>query len=175
MLLTLQTVPQEKPAVLKFLMQHDTGAKDGKGARKLTADEQQALLKEFKGLAACKEAVAKDGLFTLTLAPGMSLKLSELRAAGKKAPVAEGFNQILLNTLKLEGRVTLALAVEKNRDKVKAVLKGGAVEAVEESLDGWTCTIKGPGIDAPGLVKRVCAGCGLDYRLFEILKDITWH
>jgi hypothetical protein len=166
---------QEKPPALKFAMQHDTGAKDGRGARKLKPDEEQALAREFRALPAFKEVAVKDGQFTLTPAPGSSLRLSELRGAGKKAPVAEGFHQIVLNTLRLEGKVTLHLQVEKNREKVRAALKGGRVEAVEEAPDGWTCTIKAPGVDIPGLIKAVCQACGLEYRLFDVLKDVTWH
>ena len=164
-LLALVLLTQDKPLPLKFMMQHDTGAKDGRGARKLTADEEQALAKEFRAMPGMKEVAVKDGHFTLT--PGTSIKLSELRAAGKKAPVAEGFNQIVLNTLKLEGKVTVALEVAKNRDKIKDALKA------EEGPDGWT--FKATGVDVPSLVKQVCAKCGVEYRLFDVLKDITWQ
>jgi len=173
--LALLAAQEKAPPVLKFAMQHDTGAKDGRGARKLKPDEEQALAKEFRALPAFKEVAVKDGLFTLPPAPGAFLKLSELRGAGKKAPVEEGFNQIVLNTLKLEGRVTLHLQVEKNREKVRPALKNGRVEAVEEAPDGWTCTIKAPGADLPSLVKAVCQACGVEYRLFDVLKDVTWH
>jgi hypothetical protein len=164
-LLALLLVVQDAPKPLKFMMQHDTGAKDGRGARKLTADEEQALAKEFRAMPGMKDVAVKDGVFTLT--PGTSVRLSELRAAGKKAPVQEGFNQILLNTLKLEGQVTLALEVAKNRDKIKDALKA------EEGPEGWTFNAKGS--DIPTLVKRVCAACGVDYKLFQVLKDVTWH
>lgn len=165
---------QEKPIVVRFAMQHDTGAKDGRGARKLKPDEEQSLAKEFRKVAACKEVAVKDGRFSLTLHPGKPLKLTELKAAGKQAPVEEGFNQIIFNTLLLEGRVILHLNVDQNRDKVKDALKGGKVEAVEEAPDGWTCTIQAPGVDPLTLVKRVCQKCGIEYRVFDILKDVTW-
>ena len=163
-LLALLLLPQDKPLPIKFMMQHDTGAKDGRGARKLTPDEEQALAKEFRAMPGMKDVAVKDGIFTLT--PGTSVKLSELRAAGKKAPVQEGFHQILLNTLKLDGKVTLALEVAKNRDKLKDILKA------EEGPDGWT--FKGTGGDIPSVVKSVCAKCGVEYKLFEVLKDVTW-
>ncbi len=165
---------QEKPLVIRFGMQHDTGAKDGRGARKLKPEEEQALAQEFRAIPACKELAVKDGLFSLTLRPGTSLKVTELKTAGKKAPVEEGFNQIVFNTLRLEGKVALHLNVEKNRDHVKAALQGGKVEAVEETPDGWICTIQAPGVDPLTLVKRVCQKCGIEYRVFDILKDITW-
>ncbi|HEX7900086.1 MAG TPA: hypothetical protein VF950_20125 [Planctomycetota bacterium] len=163
-LLVLLPLLQDRPLPIKFLMQHDTGAKDGRGARKLTPDEEQALAKEFRAMPGMKDVAVKDGVFTLT--PGTSIKLSELRAAGKKAPVQEGFHQIVLNTLKLEGQVTVALEVAKNRDKLKDILKA------EEGPGGWT--FKASGQDVPTLVKTVCAKCGVDYKLFEVLKDITW-
>jgi hypothetical protein len=165
LLLAFLLLAQDAPKPLKFAMQHDTGAKDGRGARKLTPDEEQALAKEFRAMPGMKDVAVKDGVFTLT--PGTSIKLSELRAAGKKAPVREGFNQILLNTLKLEGKVTLALDVAKNRDKLKDLLKA------EEGPDGFT--FKGTGADLPSVIKSVCARCGVDYKLFEVLKDVTWH
>lgn len=165
LLALLLQATQEQAKPLKFMMQHDTGAKDGRGARKLMPDEEQALAKEFRAMPGMKEVVVKDGVFTLT--PGGPVKLSELRAAGKRAPVQEGFNQIVLNTLKLEGRVTLALDVSKNRDKLKDILKA------EEGPDGWT--FKASGADLPSVVKNVCAKCGVDYKLFEVLKDVTWH
>ena len=164
LLALLPLLQDTTPKPLKFMMQHDTGAKDGRGARKLTPDEEQALAKEFRAMPGMKEVAVKDGVFTLT--PGASVKLSELRAAGKKAPVQEGFHQILLNTLKLEGRITLALEVAKNRDKLKDILKA------EEGPDGWT--FKGTGSDIPSVVKSICAKCGVDYKLFEVLKDVTW-
>jgi len=174
LVLALMT-PQEKDAKLRFLMQHDTGAKDGVGARKLKPEEERALEKEFAGLAAVQSAVLKDSVATLTLKPGASVKLSELRGAGKKAAVDEGFNQIVFNSLKLEGSVTLHLNVEKNRDRVAKALKGGKITDVDETPDGWRCLIKAPGADVLSLIKVVAAKCEMEYRVFEILKDITWH
>jgi hypothetical protein len=164
LLLALALSSQDRPLPIKFMMQHDTGAKDGLGARKLTPAEEQALAKEFRAMPSMKDVAVKDGVFTLT--PGGPVKLSDLRAAGKRAPVQEGFNQIVLNTLKLEGKVTVALDVAKNRDKLKDILKA------EEGPDGWT--FKATGVDVPTLVKQVCAKCGVEYRLFDVLKDITW-
>jgi hypothetical protein len=165
LLLALVLSTQDKPLPIKFMMQHDTGAKDGLGARKLTPAEEQALAKEFRAMPSMKEVAVKDGIFTLT--PGGPVKLSELRAAGKRAPVQEGFNQIVLNTLKLEGRITVALEVAKNKEKIKDALKA------EEGPDGWT--FKASGQDVPTLVKTICAKCGVEYKLFEVLKDITWQ
>lgn len=175
LLALLVLAPQEKDARLRFLMQHDTGAKDGVGARKLKPEEERALEKEFKALPAVKDAVLKDSVATLTLKPDSSVKLSELRGAGKKAPVEEGFNQIVFNSLKLEGSVTLHLNVAQNREKVKDALKGGKVTDVTETADGWRCLIKAPGADVLALIKAVAAKCGVEYKVFEILKDITWH
>lgn len=152
---------------LRFAMQHDTGAKDGRGARKLSPDEELALAREFRSMPAVGDVAVKNGIFALTLKPASSVKLSELRAAGKRVPVQEGFHQIVLNTLKLEGKVTLALELARNREKLKDILKA------EEGPGGWT--FQGTGVDLPSLVKSVCAKCGVEYRLFEVLKDVTWH
>ena len=85
-----------------------------------------------------------------------------------------GFNQVVFNTLKLEGRVTLTLQIEKNRDKVKDALKAAGAAEVTEREGTWECLFKTPE-DTIGLIKGICAKCGLEYRIFEILKDITWR
>jgi hypothetical protein len=156
-------------------MQHDTGAKDGRGARKLESAEEQALLKEFRALPGVKDASAKEGAFSLILAEGATLKLSELRAATKRVPVAEGFNQILLNTLRLEGKTALWLEPGRGRERLKDALKAArAAEASEEPDGSWACRFPASGPDLVALVKTVCARCGADYRLFEVLRDAAW-
>jgi hypothetical protein len=166
---------QEKETRIRFALQHDTGAKDGIGARKLNPEEDRAFEKELRALPAVKEATVKASAATVVLNPGATLKFTEIKAAGKKVPTPDGgFNQVVFNTLKLEGRVTLALQVEKNREKVKDAIKGAGAVEVAEGADGWDCVFKTPE-DTIGLVKAICAKCGLEYRIFEILKDITWH
>ena len=172
---SLLLLVQEKETKIRFGLQHDTGAKDGIGARKLNPEEERAFEKELRVLPACKEAVVKGSAATVTLNPGSTLKFTEIKAAGKRVPTPDGgFNQVIFNTLKLEGRVTLTLNVEKNREKVKDALKAAGAAEVTEEGDGWTCVFKTPE-DTIGLVKTISAKCGIEYRIFEILKDITWH
>jgi len=167
---------QEKDTKIRFALQHDTGAKDGVGARKLNAEEERGFEKELRALPAVKEVFVKSSVATVTLQPGSTLKFTEIKAAGKRVPTPQGgFNQVVFNSLKLEGRVTLTLQVEKNREKVKDALKTGPVREVSETADGWECRIAAPGADVIGLVKNVCAKCGVEYRIFDILKDIAWH
>jgi hypothetical protein len=171
----LLLVAQEKETKIRFALQHDTGAKDGIGARKLNPEEDRAFEKELKALAAVKEATVKGSAATVVLNPGATLKFTEIKAAGKKVPTPDGgFNQVVFNTLKLEGRVTLTLQIEKNREKVKDALKAAGAAEVTEGEGTWECLFKTPE-DTIGLIKTICARCGLEYRIFEILKDITWH
>ncbi len=175
LLALLVLVSQEKETKIRFALQHDTGAKDGVGARKLNAEEERAFEKELRALAAVKEATVKASVATVVLNPGAALRFTEIKAAGKRVPTPDGgFNQVVFNALKLEGRVTLTLQVEKNRERVKEALKGAGAAEVTEGPDGWTCLFRTPK-DTIALVKAICAKCGLEYRIFEVLKDIAWN
>ncbi|HXX92266.1 MAG TPA: hypothetical protein VEN81_01450, partial [Planctomycetota bacterium] len=75
--------------------------------------------------------------------------------------------------IKLEGHVSLNLHVEKNPDKVKDALKEIGFKDVVENGNDFEGTFKSP-IDVVTIIKKVCLKTGAEYKIFEILKDVTW-
>ena len=48
------------------------------------------------------------------------------------------------------------------------------IREVAESGDDYDATIKTP-VDIVTVVKKVCAKTGAEYKIFEVLKEVTWH
>jgi len=164
---------QEKPVRLRFDVQHMPATPDGK-PRPLEPKEIRAFEAEVKGLPGVKEATCSESSVTITVDPDGRLRLSDLRAAGKKTLGTEaGKPVIVFNTVKLEGRVSITLHVEKNPEKVKEALKGFG-EALAESGETHDLKVKSP-VPVLTVVKAVAARCGVEYKVFDILKDIVWH
>ena len=163
---------------LRLVVQLDTGAKDGIGTRKLTPEEGGAFAKSLETLDAIKSAYWKNPVMDVELVPGKSLKFTDLKRAGKSAALPNGGHlQVVFNSLKLQGTVTLALNVEKNQDKVAAALKSaGKTREVSETPDGYRFTIRrGSSVSILSLIKAVARKTGVKYQVFQILKNITWH
>lgn len=173
MWLLLALVSQEAPQKLKFQVEHLNV--DAKQAVPLKPEEAKAFAEELKKLAGVKDAACTESVATITLSGEGPLKLSDLRAAGKKTLTYDGGKPVIVfNTLRLEGRVTLTLKVDKNPEKVKDALKDLGWKDVKESDGAWEGTVKSP-IDAVSVVRKICAKTGTEYKIFEILKDIAWH
>ena len=104
------------------------------------ADDRKSL----ETLDTIKSAYWKNPVMTVELAPGKSLKFTDIKRAGKSAALPDGGHlQVVFNSLKLQGTVTLSLQVEKNRDKVAAALKSaGKTREVTETEDGYRFTIR---------------------------------
>jgi len=169
-LLALQDAPPQK---LKFQVEHLKI--DAKQTAPLKPEEAKAFAEELKQLAGVKDATCTESLATITMSGEGPLKMSELRAAGKKTLTYDGGKPVIVfNTIKLEGHVTLTLHVEKNPDKVKDALKEMGWKDVKEADGTWEGVVKTP-VDVVTVVKKVCAKTGAEYKIFEILKDITWH
>ncbi len=164
---------QDKPVKVRFDVQHMPTDPSGK-PRPLEPKEIRAFEAELKELPGVQEAACTQVAVTLTLRPEGQLRLSELRGAGKKTLGTEtGKPVIIFNSIKLEGRVSITLHVEKNPDKVKDALKGFG-EVLSES--GETCEVKlKSAVPVLTLVKAVAAKTGVEYKVFDILKDIVWH
>lgn len=168
----------DDPVKLRLVVQLDTGAKDGIGTRKLTPEEGGAFAKSLETLEAIKSATWKNPVMTVELAPGSSLKFTDIKRAGKSAALPNGGHlQVVFNSLKLQGTVTLSLSVEKNQDKVAAALKSaGKTREVAETSAGYRFTIRrGSSVPIIPLIKSVARKTGVEYRIFRILRNITWH
>jgi hypothetical protein len=165
---------QDAPRKLTFQVEHFTGAATPAG-NKLKPDEIRAFEKELGALPGVKEVRCTESTATLTLNPDATLKLSEIRAAGKKVLTYDGGKPVIVfNTIKLQGRVTLTLHLDKNQDKVKDALKSLGFQDLTESGDDFDGRAKSA-VDVVTVVKKVCQATGAEYKIFEILKDITWH
>ena len=173
LLLLLVPLAQDPPArKLKFQVEHLN--LETKKVAPLKPDEAKSFAAELKELAGVQDAACTESTATLTLKPEGTLKLTELRATGKKTLSYDGGKPVIVfNTIKLEGRVTLTLHVEKNPDKVKDALKELGWKDVTEAEGVWGGTVKSP-IDVVSLVKKIFAKTGAEYKIFEILKDIAW-
>jgi len=169
-MLVLQDPPPQK---LKFTVEHLN--LDTKKTAPLKSDEAKAFEKELKELPAVADATCTETTATITLKPDGTLKLSELRGTGKKTLTYDGGKPVIVfNTIKLEGKVTLTLKVDKNKEKVKDALKDLGFKDISENGDDYDATIKSP-VDLVTVVKKVCAKTGADYKIFEILKEIVWR
>ncbi len=164
---------QESPQKLKFQVEHLN--LETKKAAPLKGDEAKTFAAELKELAAVQDATCTETTATITLKPDAKLRWTELKAAGKKALSYDGGKPVIVfNTLKLEGRVTVTLHVEKNADKVADALKGLGFQDVTVSGEDYDARVKSP-VDAVTLVKAVAKKTGVEYKVFEILKDVVWH
>ncbi len=173
LLAALLAAPQEKPVRLKFDVQHMPATPEGK-PRPLKSVEVRDFEAELMSLPACQEAACTESSASLTLKPGATLKLSELRAAGKKTLGTDaGKPVIVFNTIKLEGHVALTLHVEKNPEKVREALKAFPLELLSESGETFECRFKSA-VPVLSVVKAAAAKAGVEYKVFEILKDVAW-
>ena len=163
---------QEAPQKLKFQVEHFN--LETKKAAPLKAEEAKSFAAELKELPQVQDATCTESIATVTLKPGASLRWTEMKAVGKKTLSYDGGKPVIVfNTIKLEGHVTLNLHVEKNPDKVKDALKELGFKDVTENGNDYDGTIKTP-VDVVTIVKKVCAKTGAEYKIFEVLKDITW-
>jgi hypothetical protein len=164
---------QEKPQTLKFQVEHMN--LETKKAAPLKADEAKSFAAELKEMAAVQDASCTESTATVTLKPEAKLRWTELKAAGKKTLSYDGGKPVIVfNTLKLEGHVTVTLHVEKNADKVAEALKGLGFQDVSASGDDYDARVKTP-VDIVTLVKAVAKKTGVEYKVFEIFKDVVWH
>jgi hypothetical protein len=165
-------VPQDAPQKLKFIVEHLN--LETKKALPLKPDEAKSFAAELKELAAVQDATCTETTATVTLKPGASLKWTELKATGKKTLSYDGGKPVIvLNTLKLDGHVTVTLHVEKNADKVDEALKGLGWQEVTATGDDYDGKVKTP-VDIVTVLKSVAKKTGNDYKL-EIFKDAVWH
>jgi hypothetical protein len=163
---------EDAPQKLKFSVEH-LNLQTFKAAP-LKADEAKSFAAELKELDAVQEAGCTETTGTLTLKPGATLKWTEIKATGKKTLSYDGGKPVIvLNTLKLEGSVTVTLHVEKNADKVADALKGLGFKDVTVDGDNYSGVVKTP-VDIVTLLKGVAKKTGNDYKL-EIFKDAAWH
>ena len=168
-LLCLQEIPQK----LKFQVEHFN--LETKKAVPLKAEEAKSFAAELKEMAAVQDATCTETTATMTLKPEAKLRWTELKAAGKKTLSYDGGKPVIVfNTLKLEGHVTVTLHVEKNADKVAEALKGLGFQDVTANGDDYDAKVKTP-VDVVTLVKAVARKTGVEYKVFEIFKDVVWH
>jgi hypothetical protein len=164
---------REEPLKIKFQVEHFNV--ETRKSAPLKPDEAASFAAGLRELAAVQDAACTENTATVTLKPGATLRLSELRSAGKKALSYDGGKPVIVfNTVKAEGKVTLTLHVEKNRDKVKEALREAGFKDVTESGENYDGTARMP-VDVVTVVKKVAAKTGVEYRLFDILKDVAWH
>src|SRR5438552_3630678 len=164
-LLVALLASQDAPQKLKFQVEHFN--LDTKKAAPLKADEAKSFAGELKEMAAVQDATCTETTATVTLKPDAALRWTELKAAGKKTLSYDGGKPVIvLNTLKLEGHVTVTLHVEKNADKVAEALKGLGFQDVTANGDEYDCKVKSP-VDVATTVKAVAKKAGVDYKLFE--------
>ena len=169
----LVLIPQEQPQKLKFLVEH-LNLQTMKAAP-LKAEEAKSFAAELKELPAVADATCTESVATVTLKPGASLRWTDMKAVGKKTLTYDGGKPVIVfNTLKLEGHVTVTLRVEKNADKVDDALKGLGFQDITVTGDDYDCRAKSP-VDVVRLVKAVAAKTGVEYKVFEIFKDVVWH
>lgn len=175
-LLLLATLAQEEAPTLRLAVQLDTGAKDGIGIRKVTAEEGGAFARALEELPAVRSASWKPPVMTVVLES--DLKFTDIKKATKSAKLPDGGHlQVVFNALRLEGDVTLSISVAKNADRVAGVIRSMArTREIEETADGYRFTIpKRRKVAVIPLIKAVAAKTGVAYRIFEILRNITWH
>ena len=173
LVLALQTAQELPPTKLKFQVEHLN--LETKKAAPLKADEAKSFASELKELAAVQDATCTESVATVQLKPDVSLRWTEMKAVGKKTLTYDGGKPVIVfNTLKLDGRVTVTLHVEKNADKVPEALKALGFQDVTANGDDYDCRAKSP-VDVVTLVKAVCKRTGADYKIFEIFKDVVWH
>ena len=163
----------QAPRKLKITVEHFKI--DLKQAVPLKPEEAKSFAAELRELAGIQDATCTESLATITIKPDAALKLSELRMTGKKTLTYDGGKPVMVfNTIKVEGHVTLNLHVDKNPDKVKDALKELGFKDVTENGNDYDGTIKTP-VDVVTIIKKVCAKTGAEYKIFDILKDITWQ
>lgn len=140
----------------------------------LKPDEAKSFGAELKELEAVADASCTESAGTITLKPGATLKWTEIKATGKKTLSYDGGKPVIvLNTLKLQGSVTVTLHVEKNADKVADALKSLGFKDVTADGDNYKGIVGTP-IDIVTMLKGVAKKTGNDYKL-EIFKDAAWH
>jgi hypothetical protein len=162
----------DAPQKLKFTVEH-LNLQTMKAAP-LKPEEAKSFGSELKELEAVQDASCTESAGTLTLKPGATLKWTEIKATGKKTLSYDGGKPVIvLNTLKLEGSVTVTLHVEKNADKVPEALKSLGFKDVAADGDNFTGVVKTP-VDIVTMLKVVAKKTGNDYKL-EIFKDAAWH
>ncbi|MBV8880840.1 MAG: hypothetical protein JO332_12790 [Planctomycetaceae bacterium] len=170
--LVLLVAADDAPQKLKFSVEH-LNLQTLKAAP-LKPDEAKSFGAELKELDAVQDASCTETTGTVTLKPGATLKWTEIKATGKKTLSYDGGKPVIvLNTLKLEGSVTVTLHVEKNADKVADALKGLGFKDVAADGDNYSGVVKTP-VDIVTLLKAVAKKTGNDYKL-EIFKDAAWH
>ena len=170
--LLLQEKP-EAPQKLKFTVEH-LNLQTMKAAP-LKAEESKSFAAELKELAAVQDAACTESVATVTLKPGASLRWTDMKTVGKKTLSYDGGKPVIVfNTLKLEGHVTVTLHVEKNADKVADALKAVGFQDVTSRGDDYDGKVKSP-VDMVRVVKAVAAKTGVEYKIFEIFKDVVWH
>jgi hypothetical protein len=163
----------EAPQKLKFTVEHFN--LETKKAVPLKPEESKSFASELRELAAVQDASCTESAATVTLKPGASLRWTEMKAVGKKTLSYDGGKPVIVfNTLRLEGHVTVTLHVEKNADKVADALKGVGFQDVTASGDEYDGKVKTP-VDVVRVVKAVAAKAGVEYKIFEIFKDVVWH
>lgn len=164
---------QAAPQKLKFQVEHIN--LETKKQVPLKPEEAKSFASELKEMAAVQDAVCTETLATVTLKPEASLRWTDMKAVGKKTLSYDGGKPVIVfNTLKLDGHVTVTLHVEKNADKVADALKGLGFQEVTASGDDYDCIVKSP-VDVVTVVKAVVKKTGVDYKVFEIFKDVVWH
>ena len=140
----------------------------------LKPDEAKSFGAELKELEAVADASCTESAGTITLKSGATLKWTEIKATGKKTLSYDGGKPVIvLNTLKLQGSVTVTLHVEKNADMVPDALKSLGFKDVMADGDNYKGVVGTP-IDIVTLLKGVAKKTGNDYKL-EIFKDAAWH
>jgi hypothetical protein len=172
--LLAQTATEGTPAPRKLKITVEHFKIDLKQAVPLKPEEAKSFAAELKELAGVQDASCTESQATITIKPDAALKLSELRATGKKTLTYDGGKPVMVfNTIKIEGHVTLNLHVDKNPEKVKDALKDLGFKDVTENGNDYEGTVKSP-VDVVTIIKKVCAKTGAEYKIFDILKDITW-
>ncbi len=163
---------EETPQKLKFTVEH-LNLQTMKAAP-LKSDEAKSFGAELKELEAVQDASCTETTGTVTLKPGATLKWTEIKATGKKTLSYDGGKPVIvLNTLKLQGSVTVTLHVEKNPEKVPEALKSLGFKDVAADGDNYKGVATKP-VDIVTLLKTVALKTGNEYKL-EIFKDASWH
>jgi len=170
--LLLLLAADDAPVKLKFNVEH-LNLQTFKAAP-LKADEAKSFAAELKELGAVADASCTETTGTVTLKPGATLKWTEIKATGKKTlSYDNGKPVIVLNTLKLEGSVTVTLHVEKNADRIPDALKGLGWKDVTAEGESFSGVARKP-VDIVSLLKTVALKTGNEYKL-DIFKDAAWH
>lgn len=170
--LVLLVVADDAPQKLKFSVEH-LNLQTFKAAP-LKADEAKSFGAELRELAAVQDASCTETTGTVTLKPGATLRWTEIKATGKKTLSYDGGKPVIvLNTLKLEGSVTVTLQVEKNADKVPDALKALGFKDVTVEGGSYKGVAKKP-VDIVTLLKVVAQKTGNEYKL-DMFKDAAWH